>query len=81
MDEYEELVQEVAEILRNARASRLRGEITREEEREVTRIPLMDLSIAEQEVTEQLRHVTEKVRQKGCREIHHLTTRANGFNI
>jgi hypothetical protein len=61
MNEYEELKAEVEEIVRNARAAYEAELITREQMQDVTRIPLMDLSMAEQE----RRHVTKEVSQKG----------------
>lgn len=67
MSYYDELKKEVLEIIRNARAARLAGLITREQEREATRIPRRDLLISAQEngldATEELRHVTEELRQ------------------
>jgi hypothetical protein len=67
MTEHEELAREVAEILQNARAARLAGLITAEQEEGTVRIPRRDLLISAQEngldMMEELGHVTEKVRQ------------------
>lgn len=67
MTEHEELKAEVLQIIRNARAARFAGLITREQEREVVRIPRRDLAISALEHglddLEELRHVTETLRQ------------------
>lgn len=67
MNNHESLKAEVLQILTNARILRLADIITAEQEEEVVRIPRRDLLISAQEngldATEELRHVTEELRQ------------------